>query len=236
MRAVASTLRLHLNQRTTTFLAPINVAAIVAVVSILISLVFWRAGSQPGSEGWISGSQSNPGIIYALAGYLIYLGVASVATTFPFALTLGATRRAFVAGTLLWNATMAIYVAVLFAVLLAIELVTDHWFVGFYIFDIAALGAGDFGRLFTIVISGVLTALTVGGVFGASWMRYGARGPQLIAAGLVLAIAILLIILIPQAAEILRALQPWWLAIAAGVVVILAATGTWLLLRRASVR
>ena len=107
MSVVVSTVRLHLNQRITSFLVPLYIAGTVAVISILISLIFWRAGSLPGSEGWILGSQANPGIIYGLAGFLIYLGVSSVSTTFPFALTLGATRRAFVAGTLLWNATMA---------------------------------------------------------------------------------------------------------------------------------
>jgi len=236
MSAVVSTVRLHLNQRTTSFLVPLYITGMVAVISILISLIFWRAGSEPRSEGWIMGSQSNPGIIYGLAGFLIYLGVASVSTTFPFALTLGATRRAFTAGTLLWNATMAVYLAAVFAVLLALELLTDHWFVGFYIFDIHALGAGDFGRLFVVVTLGVLTALTLGGVFGASWVRFGARGPQFIAIGVVLAIALVLIILIPQAATILQSFEDWWLAVAAGIVIVIAAAGTWLLLRPASVR
>ncbi len=236
MSATVSTVRLHLNQRTTSFLVPLYITATVAVISVLISLIFWRAGSEPGSEGWIQGSQANPGIIYGLAGFLVYLGVASVSTTFPFALTLGATRRTFVAGTLLWNATMALYLAAVFAVLLALELATDHWFVGFYIFDINALGAGDFGRLVTNVTLGVLTALTLGGVFAASWVRFGARGPQFIAIGVVLVIAIALIILIPQAAAILAAFELWWLAVAAGVVIVVAGTGTWLLLRPASVR
>ena len=82
----------------------------------------------------------------------------------------------------------------------------------------------------------MLTALTLGGVFGASWVRFGAKGPQFIAMGVVLAIAIALIILIPQAGEILAAFELWWLAVVAGVVIVVAATGTWLLLRPASVR
>lgn len=236
MSATISTVRLHLNQRATSFLVPLYIAATVAVVSVLISLIYWRAGSEPGSVGWLAGSQANPGIIYGLAGFLIYLGVSSVSTTFPFALTLGATRRTFVAGTLLWNATMALYLAAVFAVLLALELATDHWFVGFYVFDINALGAGDYGRLVTTATLGVLTALTLGGVFGASWVRFGAKGPQFIAVGVVLAIAIALIIVIPQAGEILAAFEIWWLAVVAGVVIVVAATGTWLLLRPASVR
>ena len=153
MSATVSTVRLHLNQRATSFLVPLYITATVAVISILISLDLLARRQRAGQRGLDRGSQANPGIIYGLAGFLIYLGVASVSTTFPFALTLGATRRTFVAGTLLWNATMALYLAAVFAVLLALELATDHWFVGFYIFDIHALGAGDFGRLFATVTS-----------------------------------------------------------------------------------
>src|ERR1700712_6047069 len=102
MSAIAATVRLHLNQRRATFVVPLSIAGMVAVISVLISIVFWRSGSIPGSAGWIEGSQSNPGIVYALVGFLVYLGVASVGSTFPFALSLGATRRAFVAGTLIW--------------------------------------------------------------------------------------------------------------------------------------
>jgi hypothetical protein len=236
MNAVASTVKLHLNQREHTFLIPLMIAGMVALISVLISLIFMRSGSMPGSPGWIIGSQSNPGILYGLAGFLIYMGVASVATTFPFALTLGATRRAFVAGTLVWYAFTALYIAVILAVLAAIEVATGHWFTGFYIFDVYVLGAGDIGRLLTIVFLGVLAALTVGGVFGAAWIRFGARGPQLIAVGVGLVLAIVLIVVVPEAASIVEAFRLWWLAALAGVVIVAAAVGSWLLLRPAIVR
>lgn len=236
MSAVVSTVKLHLNQREATFFVPLQIATAVGVISVLISLVFWRGGSQPGTAEWIQGSQSNPGIVYALAGFLVYFGVASVSTTFPFALTLGATRRAFATGTLLWYALTAAYIAVVFAVLNAIEQLTGHWFVGFYIFDVYVLGAGDTPRLLLIVFLGVLTALTVGGVFGAAWVRFGARGPQLVALAVAIVLAVGLIILIPDAAAIFAAFQLWWLAVAAGVVILLSAVGTWLLLRPATVR
>lgn len=236
MSAVISTVKLHLNQRLATFVIPLNIAAIVAVISVLISLIFWRAGSTPGSADWIKGSQLNPGIVYALAGFLVYFGVASVATTFPFALTLGATRRAFTLGTLIWDAIAAAYIALIFAVLNAIELATGHWFAGFYIFDISVLGAGDTGRLLLIVFLGVLTALTVGGVFGASWVRFGGRGPQFIAVGVILVLGIALLIVIPYVGTIFASFQLWWLAVAAGVVIVVSTVGTWLLLHAATVR
>lgn len=82
-----------------------------------------------------------------------------------------------------------------------------------------------------IVFLGVLTTLTIKGVFAASSLRFGSLGPQLIAGGLVLAIATAAIILVPQPATIAAAFQLWWLAITAAAAVILAATRTWLLLR-----
>ncbi|MBW4033162.1 MAG: hypothetical protein HIU88_10935 [Acidobacteria bacterium] len=236
MNAVISTTRLHLNRRRETFVVPLSIAGMVAVVSILISLIFWRSGSLPGTPGWVSGSRSNPGIAYALVGFLIYLGVSSVATTFPFALALGATRRAFVGGTFLWNAIAAAYIAALFAILNGLEILTHHWFAGFYIFDIYILGGGDTAKLLLIVFLGVLSCLTLGGVFAAAWERFGVRGPQAIAVALVLALAITAIIVVPDLPAIVAAFQLWWLAVAAAALSLLAALGTWLLLRSAIIR
>ena len=236
MSAIVSTVKLHLNKRAATFVVPLYIAAIVAIISVLISLVFWRSGSLPGTAGWIQGSQNNPGIVYALVGFLVYLGVASVATTFPFALTLGATRRAFVAGTLIWDVITSAYIAVIFVVLNAIELLTNHWFAGFYIFDIYVLGGGDPLRLLSIVFLGVLTSLTVGGVFAAAWVRIGARGPQFIAVGLIIVIVVALIIIVPSMGTIVANFRLWWLAVAAGGAIVLSCVGTWLLLRPAMVR
>ncbi len=236
MSTLIPTTKLHLNKREVSFVVPLYITGLVVVISVLISFLFWRAGSLPGSEGWITGSQSNPGIVYSLAGFLVYLGVQSVATTFPFALTLGATRRGFAGGTVLWAVLVSAYLAAVFAVLLTIETATDHWFVGFYIFDVYVLGAGDLGRLLPIVFLGTLSMLTIGGVFGASWLRFGARGPQLLGVGVGILLVLALIVLIPSATDILAAFELWWLAVAAVVVIILSSVGMWRLLRTAIVR
>ncbi|MCP2031364.1 hypothetical protein L1277_001455 [Okibacterium sp. HSC-33S16] len=236
MSTVIPTTKLHLNKREVTFVVPLYITALVAVVSVLISFLFWRAGSIPGTAGWVSGSQSNPGILYSLAGFLVYLGVQSVATTFPFALTLGATRRGFAGGTVLWAVLVSAYLAVVFAVLMTIEVQTGHWFSDFYVFDVYVLGAGDLGRLLPIVFLGTLSMLTIGGVFGGAWVRFGARGPQFIGVGVGLLLVLALIVLIPSAEDILAAFQLWWLAVAAVIVIALSSLGTWRLLRTAIVR
>lgn len=236
MSAVLSITKLHINKRATTFLVPLYIAGMVAVVSVLISLVFWRSGSLPGSAGWIEGSQSNPGMAYTLPGFLVYFGVQSVATTFPFALTLGTTRRAFVGGTLLSAIIVSTYLTAAFAVLTMLELMTNHWFAGFYIFDIYVLGAGNFGLLVPIVFLASLSLLTIGGVFGASWIHFGASGPQLIGIGMAVVVIVAIIVVVPSAAAIFAAFQLWWLAVLAVAVTGLSSIGTWLLLRSAVVR
>jgi hypothetical protein len=236
MNSVISSVKLHLNKREATLLVPLYITGMVALVSILISLLFWRSGSIPGSTEWVSSSQLNPGMLYGLVGFLGYLGVQSVSTTFPFALTLGATRRAFAAGTVVWAIITSAYLAAVFSVLTLIELATNHWFVGFYIFDVNVLGAGNLGRLIPIVFLGTLAVLTLGGVFGAAWVRFGSFGPLALAVGIVIVVIVALIVVIPVMASILAAFQLWWLAVAAAVIVTLSAVGIWLFLRPAVVR
>lgn len=236
MSAVIATVKLHTNQREQAFVVPLTITGTVAVISVLISLVFWRSGSIPGSDGWIQGSQANSGIGFALAGFLIYAGVAAVATTFPFALSLGTSRRAFITGTLVWQALTAAYLALILLALLGLELATDHWFVGFYVFDIILLGAGDPLRLLTIVFLGVFTALSIGSVFAAAWVRFGTRGPQYIAAGLVVIILVAVLVVLPSLPAIAAAFELWWLVVLVGGVIVLSSVGSWLLLRRAIVR
>lgn len=236
MTSLLATTKLHLNKREITFLRPLIIAFFVAMITVLISLLILRSGGVPGSEEWVTGSQLNPGMVYAFPGFLGYLGVQSVSTTFPFALTLGSTRRAFVGGTLLWAIITSAYLTAILAILTVIEIATGHWFSDFYVFDIHVLGAGDLSALIPIVFLGTLSILTLGGVFGASWIRYGARGPQLIALSVAVVIIVTLIIVLPSAPAILAAFELWWLAVVAAAAIALSAIGTWLLLRSAIVR
>src|SRR5690625_4230644 len=236
MTAITPAVKLHLNKREQTFAVPVYITATVALISLVISLLFWRAGSVPGSTDWVQSSRSNPGIAWALAGFLGYLGVQSVATTFPFALTLGTTRRSFVLGTLAWAVLTSAYLTVLFALLATVELATDHWFVGFHIFDVHVLGAGELTRLIPTVFLGALTLFAIGGVFAAAWVRYGNRGPVFLGSGVALALIAALAAVMPWIETIANAFALWWLALAAAVVVALASSGMWLMLRSASVR
>lgn len=236
MSTITSAVKLHLNKRVDTFVIPLNITAVVVLISMVIALLFWRAGSTPGTQEWIQGSRANPGLAYGLAGFLVYLGVQAVASTFPFALTLGATRRAFVAGTLLWAVLTSAYLSAVFAVLMTLEIATDHWFVGFHVFDVHLLGAGELTRLLPTVFLATLTLLAVGAVFGAAWIRYGPRGPLLVGVGVAAVLVAGLAVAAPWVETILATFELWWLAVAAAVAIVTSAAGTWLLLRSASVR
>lgn len=225
-------LRLHFAQRALLLRTPPGIMLVVFAFIVILAVIFWRAGIEPGSDQWVQSSRSNGGVVWALPGFLVWLGVQTVALTFPLALSLGSTRRAFVLGTVLTHVALALYVTTMLLVLLAVELATDHWFFGIYLTDVAILGSGDPWKLALALFLGSLFALSVGGAFAAAWVRFGARGPSALAIVAVLALGIAVIVLIPLA----PAMQPWWAAVGAGIVIVLALLGQYVLLRRASVR
>ncbi|MBL3700034.1 hypothetical protein [Leucobacter luti] len=229
--------RLHLNKLDNFLATPAIILAIVLVVSIIIALAIQRAiGGGDGSPEYIDGARMNAGVVWSLPGFLIYYGVQAVATTYPFGLALGTTRRNFILGTMLANVLQAAYIAVLLVALLGIELATGHWFSNTYVLDTYAVGAGDPWVLALSGFIGVLLCLTIGGLFGAIWVRFGAKGPAVLGLGLGLALAVLILILAPQLGEIIAGITRTGLAVGAGVVIVIALVGTWFAMRRASVR
>ncbi|SIS14106.1 hypothetical protein [Microbacterium sp. RURRCA19A] len=230
--APTDVLRLHFSQRALLLRTPPGIMLVVFALTVIIAIIFWRVGSVPGSDEWVQNSRSNAAIFWALPGFFGWLGVQTVSLTFPLALSLGSTRRAFVAGTVLTHVVLSLYVTAMLLVLLAIELATGHWFFDIYMTDVWILGAGNPLQLAVTAFLGTLFVLSVGGAFAASWVRFGALGPMTLAAVSVISLGIVAIFLIPLAALF----QPWWIALAAGVVIVLAVLAQYLFLRRASVR
>lgn len=223
-------------KRFMTFAVPLLTLAVVLALSAVVAGVFYQLGSRPGTAEWVENSRSNPGVLWALPGFLGYYGVQSVATTFPLALTLGAGRRAFTAGTLLFHGLLAAYIALAGLVLLGVEKATGQWFVGLYLMDVSVLGGGDPWRLVAVLFLGSLAVMSAGAAFAAAWVRFGARGPMALALGTALVLAVTALLLASQAAAVAEAFELWWLAAAAVVVISLACAAQQLLLRRASVR
>mgnify|MGYP003417434741 FL=1 len=228
--------RLHLNKLSSFLVAPLGIVAVVMVVSIIIALAIQRGGSPVDSASYVEGARWNSGIVWSLPGFLIYYGVQAVATTYPFGLALGSTRRDFILGTTVANILQAAYVAILLVVLLGIELVTDHWFMSVYVLDVNALGAGNPWILMASVFLGVLFCLTIGGLFGSIWVRFGPKGPAIAGLALGVVMAVALLILAPNLVELIFDITAQGLAIAAVAMIVVALGGPWLAMRRAAVR
>jgi len=236
MKRIITAARLHLNKPQVVFASPAQIIGVVLVLSAIIAFALQRAGNDPSSPDYVTGARMNFGMAWALPGFLIYYGVQAVATTFPFALALGVTRRAYVLGTALVNLILAAYITVIMLALLGIELATGHWFFGLYALDNYAFGAGNPGVLALTVFLGVFFSTSVGGVFGAVWVRYGSRGPLALGLGLGLLVVIALLVLAPQLAALVSGITGPGMAIAVALLSLLAVAGTWLTMRHAAVR
>lgn len=237
MNRIVKVTRLHLNKLGTYAVTPPMILAIVMVVSIVIQLAIQRSGSvDVHSEEYIANARYNSSVFWSLPGFLVYYGVQAVATTYPFGLALGATRRNFILGTVIANAVQSLYVALLLLVLLGVEVATNHWFMSVYVLDTYVLGAGDPSILLAASFVGTLFFLTLGGLFGAVWVRFGAKGPLIMGLALGLALALTLLAIAPRLGEIIAGLTYAKTGLAAAVIMVVALAGTWLSMRRASVR
>ena len=229
--------RLHLTKLGTYMSVPPIILAFVLVVTVIIQVAILRSTEWDAtSPEYIENARWNQAILWALPGFLVYYGVQAVATTYPFALALGTTRRDFVLGTMLANALQSLYVSVLLVALLGIELVTGHWFLGVYVLDVHLVGAGNPLILGVSGFLGTLFCLTIGGLFAAVWVRFGTRGPALLGVVLGLSLALTLLALAPRLGEIVAGLTRGGVAAAAVGVILVSLVGTWLAMRRASVR
>jgi hypothetical protein len=205
--------------------------AVVAVASIVSRLV---AVTAPG--GGAVDTDANGSVLWSLLGFMVAVGVQAVAVAFPLALALGSTRRTFTAGVLLTAALEAALLTASALVLLGLELLTGGWFVGAHVLGDSTLGGGNALVLAAVMFLATLTAILAGAVFGAAWTRFGALGPLVLGAALAAAAVLALLLLAPSFSALGSAFEPWWLAVAALVVVAVSTAGTHVLLRRAAVR
>jgi hypothetical protein len=233
MTSTLAVTRIHLERRYLTFVSPLTTIVGAALLSVLVYVVLMRVGTTS-TEGY--DPRNNPAMVWALPWVFGYLGVSMVSTSFPFGLAVGATRRAYAGGTLLAYVAMSGYATVVMTALLALERATGHWFASMYIFDSYLLGSGDLLRCALITFLGSLTIFALCSTFAAAWIRFRGRGPLGIAAAIVLAAGVALIVTGDRLGSLFAGFHLWWLAIAACLIIAVALGGTYLFLRRASVR
>lgn len=236
MNSLVKVTRLHLNKPQAMFSAPAQIVGTVMLVTALVSLILQRAEVFGGMGDYLDIMRQNNALVFALPGFLIYYGVQAIATTYPFALALGATRRSYVWGTALANVILSAYVALLLLVLLGLELATDHWFANIYAIDVFVLGNGNPLVLGATAFLLTFVSVSIGGFFGGVWVRFGSKGPLLTALVLAVVLAGLLFLFVPYSQEIIAAVtRPLIAAVALGLA-LLSLLGTWIVMRRASVR
>ena len=236
MNRILTAARLHLNKPQIVFSSPAQIIGAVLILSAIVAFALQRAGNSPLDADYAMGARMNSGMVWSLPGFLIYYGVQAIATTFPFALALGLTRRAYVLGTALVNLIMSVYITALMLALLGIELAEGHWCFGLYVLVTYALGAGDPWVLAATVFLGTFLCTSIGGLFGAVWVRFGSRGPLALGLGLGLVLVLALLVFAPRLAQILSGVTSAGLALGVALASVLAVAGTWLAMSRAAVR
>lgn len=236
MNRIVSVVRMHLSRVFTAVLMPVFLSVGVVAAMIIVVAAINAAGVDTRSTAFADGMSTNGGITFTLMGFLIALGVTSATACFAFATSLGVTRRHYVAGTAAFFMIQTVLVTALLSLLLLLEKITDHWFIGARALDVVTLGSGDWGRFLVIVSLGVLMCLSLGALFGASWLRFGMRGPLIIAGAVVVLLAVGVFLAIPRFAEIMAALTFAVVPAVFLVVTAVALIGAAAFLSRASVR
>lgn len=236
MNRTIPVVRMHLNRKFSTLVMPLILGVGVVILMVVIVATLSAAGVPTSSPEFIDGIRNNGGIVYTLAGFLVSLGVQAATACFAFATSLGTTRRDYVLGTGLYFLLQTAYVVGILAVLLVLEKATGHWFINAYTLDVDALGNGRWGSFLLVVFAGTLSMQAVGAMFGASWLRFGSRGPLLISVVLVAVLGVSILIAIPRWAAIAQGFSVVWVALALVVLGAVALIAAGAFLRRTSVR
>ncbi len=236
MNRTSAVVRMHFNRMFSAFLMPLILGVGIVVLVLMVVVTMQVAGVSTSSPDVVSGLRNSAGIVFALSAFLVYLGVQAATVSFAFATSLGTTRHDYVLGTGAYFVLQALYVTVILSTLLALEMATGHWFTGAYALDIRLLGSGEWSVFLPIVLTGALAMQAVGAMFGASWLRFGNRGPLLISAVMVAVLGVAILIMVPRWVAVATAFNLGWAALILLVLglVSLAATGAFL--HRTSVR
>jgi hypothetical protein len=110
-----------------------------------------------------------------LPGFLVSVGVLAATRNFAMALAFGSTRRHFWLGTTAGFVVTAAVTAAAAVLMLGLERLTGHWFVGAYAFDVAVLGNGNIAQTFSVTFVLALLSLTVGALFGTVLRAFGTK-------------------------------------------------------------
>ncbi|MCW4353916.1 hypothetical protein ONR57_11465 [Hoyosella sp. YIM 151337] len=188
-----SAMRLH------TATLPQMLAWIAAILAAIFAVQFAIILAISGTS-----EQMNSSSPIVLAIFLFVFGVQSFAQTLPFALSLGLTRRAFFASTMLYGAALAFGLSLAAGVFALIEEATGGWGVDFIFFrvttQIPAAPVAQWAMWPLVIFAGCV----LGAFYGAVYQRWGTTGVWSV---------ILTLLIVLGSVTVVNIWQGWWPAI-----------------------
>lgn len=152
---------------------------VIVFSSFAINEAIWGFGhlaDQPGGTGGVLALYITVTVVF----------LQSVTQLFPFALSLGLSRRTFYAGTALIAVAQSAGYAIALAVLTAIENATDGWWTGLHFFAPLHLNRLAVVQQFAVYFLLMLGMTFLGIAIGAVVKRWGQTGTYLLAVGALL--------------------------------------------------
>lgn len=238
MSHVQPSLRLYLANRREVLLTPFYILSVMVLLTVAVVAIIAILAGYPIPEETRRNIHYNGGALYAVPGFLISVGVLAMTRNFDMALAFGSTRRNFWRGTGLGFVATASAVGLYSIVFLALEKVTNHWFIGASAFDVAFLGSGN--PFLTFLTMFLLSALSLflGAFFGMVYRCFGTVWTSvtvILLALLVLAVVALVAWQWASISPLWVLLGRWLLLVVAALVALAAAGGSYLVSRVATI-
>jgi hypothetical protein len=219
---------MHLVDRVTLFVMPFAICASAFVLNI----VLWM---------FVPVDGRNTGAASSLHFFVLAAAVLAVLRGLPFALGMGASRRAFVLGTSLTGLVLAGAMGTALAILRRIEEVSNGWGRQGHFFDFPWMHQSSWFVVWVMLMLSIGACFAVGALMASIWARFGMVS---------LVIGGPIAVLVFGGLAVLTSVQHWWgnvwtwfgdqtpLATSGWLVLlVLATTGlTWTTLRRVTAR
>jgi hypothetical protein len=186
-RAIA-VMRMHLVDHLTLFVLPLGILA----SSFAINIVIW---SMVPADGRTTGGAAS------LYVFVLIAGMFQVLRGLPFALGMGASRRAFALGTAMTGLVIAVAFGTLYLVLRELEIATGGWWLSGSFFDFAWFDRSAWPVMWLLFVVSIAATFALGAWISGIWARFGT--PAMVVGG---PAAILLL----GGAAVLVTWREWW--------------------------
>lgn len=229
--------RLHFVDTSRMFTVPLIIFGGAIAVGVVIMLIL-RAFLPGTADDFSEGFRNNQAALWCFAGYFVNIGVMAYARTMPYAIGMGTTRRHYWIGTAIALSAEALFLALTMVVLLAVERATGHWFTGARTFDVYVVGDGNYGDLFLMGFGIAFASLFIGSGFASVYLRWNQKGVVSVFAGILAVLLAFLAVVLGFELDVAGIVGPFAFWKVAAVLVglgVLAAAGSWLVLRRAPI-